>query len=386
MVLKRTTRAVFFFALVLGTLAKRFTHAAIIDLSGNLPVATNHNANPGASALRDAAVKDDILGYAVVKGGELVASAGPTWEENVWSVTKTWVATLIGIMMQKGIIAPTTTLETALPSVDWNAVASSEKKKAITIAQIMSMSSGLKASCGYYGAQDTVESVLNSPTFADGEVGSFNYLCSGSILSYVIYQQTGKTPLTYTREELFPALGMNDEIVWSPTHGSNDIQESGHGLVLGPHDLAKLGQLYLQGGLTGGSESTELISADFVNASSSNQLISPMSIYQCCVCKFFKSDDAGYGYMQWLHKTASGPANCALGHQGQFICNWPGLDLAIAITSNEFTGYDSSCRLLGLVATGLDFESLTALIPSFTATLTGLFGLLCASVVALVLV
>ena len=203
MVLKRTTRAVFFFALVLGTLAKRFTHAAIIDLSGNLPVATNHNANPGASALRDAAVKDDILGYAVVKGGELVASAGPTWEENVWSVTKTWVATLIGIMMQKGIIAPTTTLETALPSVDWNAVASSEKKKAITIAQIMSMSSGLKASCDYYGAQDTVESVLNSPTFADGEVGSFNYLCSGSILSYVIYQQTGKTPLTYAREELF---------------------------------------------------------------------------------------------------------------------------------------------------------------------------------------
>jgi hypothetical protein len=123
-----------------------------------------------------------------------------------------------------------------------------------------------------------------------------------------------------------------------------------------------------------------------VNASSSNQLISPMSIYQCCVCEFFKSDDAGYGYMQWLHKTASGPANCALGHQGQFICNWPGLDLTIAITSNEFTGYDSSCRLLGLVATGLDFESLTALIPSFTATLTGLFGLLCASVVALVLV
>jgi len=35
---------------------------------------------------------------------------------------------------------------------------------------------------------------------------------------------------------------------------------------------------------------------------------------------------------------------------------------------------------------GLDFESLTALIPSSTATLTGLFGLLCASVVALVLV
>ena len=148
------------------------------------------------------------------------------------------VATLIGIMMHNGTVAANTTLETALPSVDWNAVASAEEKKTITLAQVLSMSSGLQAPCLSYGAQDTVEAVLNSPTFADGDVGSFNYLCSGSILSYVIFQQTGKTPLAYAREVLFPTLGINDDVVWTPTHGSDGIHESGHGMVLGPMDLA----------------------------------------------------------------------------------------------------------------------------------------------------
>ena len=334
--------------------------AVVVDLSATFPVASNHNANPGATALSDAFVANDVLGYAVVKGGELVASAGPSWEEDVWSVTKTWVATLIGIMMHNGTVAANTTLETALPSVDWNAVASAEEKKTITLAQVLSMSSGLQAPCLSYGAQDTVEAVLNSPTFADGDVGSFNYLCSGSILSYVIFQQTGKTPLAYAREVLFPTLGINDDVVWTPTHGSDGIHESGHGMVLGPTDLAKLGQLYLQGGVTGGSSSAQLISADFVNASVTNHLTSPMSSDDCCSCASYVSEDTGYGYMQWLFETPSGRANCAVGFQGQFICTWPSLDLTIAITSSVFTDYDSSCGLLALVGTGLDFESSTS--------------------------
>ena len=88
----------------------------------------------------------------------------------------------------------------------------------------------------------------------------------------------------YAREVLFPTLGINDDVVWTPTHGSDGIQESGHGMVLGPTDLAKLGQLYLQGGVTGGSSSAQLISADFVNASVTNHLTSPMSSDDCCSC------------------------------------------------------------------------------------------------------
>lgn len=176
--------------------------------------------------------------------------------------------------MQKGLLTTTTTLESALPTCNWAVVLDATDKKKITIAQMLSMSSGLTASCFYYGAQDTVEAALSSPTFSSDQIGRHNYLCSGSILSYVIWQKTGKTPLQFAEEELFPALGINRSVTWQPTYSSNGIQESGHGLVLGPIELAKLGQLYRQGGVTGAG--VHLISNDFVKASSTDQLITGM--------------------------------------------------------------------------------------------------------------
>ena len=77
--------------------------AVVVDLSATFPVAANPTPTP-VRQLSDT-VANDVLGYAVVKGGELVASAGPSWEEDVWSVTKTWVATLIGVMMQNGTVS-----------------------------------------------------------------------------------------------------------------------------------------------------------------------------------------------------------------------------------------------------------------------------------------
>jgi CubicO group peptidase (beta-lactamase class C family) len=350
-------------AVLLLLLAAR-THAqTTVDLAEPLAEAANHNSNPGAAALC-AARASDVLGFAVVKGGKLVASGGTSSMENVWSVTKTWVATLVGIMVQKGLVSLSTTLEAALPSVDWARVNNASDKKKITIAQMLSMSSGLEAKCMSYGDQSTVEAVLSSPSFSSTIIGKFYYLCSGSILSYVIYHNTGKTPMAYAQTELFPALGITRSIAWEPAHGSDGIQESGHGLVLGPSELVKLGQLYRQGGATGGMASTQLIPAEFVAASQVNQLqpadekISFVDLlYLGRACKF-KSNGAGYGYMKWLFETPKGSADCAVGHAGQFICTWPDLDVVVAITSSVTSDYTSSCELLDLFSdVDLDFDS-----------------------------
>ena len=354
-VTKPTLRAATFLSIALPALAQ----TAVIDLSRPYTNAPKHNANAGASRLQSAQ-QLDVLGFAVVKNGQLVASSAARERQNVYSVTKTFVATLIGIMIQNGDLTVSTTLEAALPNVNWAQVSSANEKRAITIGQMLSMSSGLTANCYSYGPQGTVEQTLSSPQFSAAQVGRHNYLCSGSILSYVIYQLTGRTPLQYANEHLFPALGISRSITWSPTYGANGIHEAGHGLVLDPIELAKLGSLYRQGGVTGGNSSTQLIPASFATASNVDQLtqrISSWSLFylgQRCV---FKSSGAGYGYMKWLFSTASGQADCALGHQGQFICTWPDLDVIIAITSRDSTDYTSSCELLDLVASGLDFDA-----------------------------
>jgi len=339
-----------------------FMPLAVIDLSQPFAQSENHNANPGASVLLNAQ-RSDVLGFAVVKAGQLVASSAASERQNVWSVTKTWVATAIGILVQNNILNVSTTLEAALPDVNWNAVSAANAKRAITIEQMLSMSSGLTAPCLAYGPQGTVEQALNSPQFTASQVGRQNYLCSGSILSYVIYQQTGRTPLQYASEHLFPSLGISRSVAWSPAHGSNSINEAGHGLVLAPFELAKLGSLYRQGGVTGGASSTQLIPSSFVAASSVDQLAQriPASYFSYLGMRCtFKSNGAGYGYMKWIFTTASGPADCAQGRAGQFICTFPDLDVIIAITSRGTTDYSSSCELLDLVASGLDFDSSSA--------------------------
>lgn len=346
-------------------------HAQVtVDLSAPFAQASNLNANPGADALHKAK-KWDVYGFAVVQAGALVASAPAAEQTNVWSVTKTWVATLIGQLVQQGRLDLTTTLEVALPDADWSAVSAATDKQAITIAQMLSMSSGLSNYCNFPGDQTTVEAVLNSPTFEHRYIGKHFYLCSCAILSYVIHRQTGKTPLEFASDELFPALGIARNVTWQPVYGSDGIQESGLGLHLGPLELAKLGQLYRQGGVTGGNATARLLPASFTAASSIDQLEERISLwslgYLGSACRF-KSAGAGYGFMKWIFQTESGPADCALGHQGQFICSWPELDLIIAITSRDDTDYTSSCELLDLVASGLDFQRETTTTNALTWT------------------
>ena len=178
-------------------------------------------------------------------------------------------------MFQKGYISADTTLEDALPLVDWGQVKDGAAKKAITVGQILSMSSGMMAGCFSYGDQSTAEATLSAPFFISMNAGRFSYLCSGSILSYIIFQQTKKTPLAFAQEELFPALGLPSSISWNPAHGQDGIQESGHGLIMGPLDLAKLGQLYHQGGKTGSTSSVQLIPASFATDARTNALRIP---------------------------------------------------------------------------------------------------------------
>lgn len=343
-------------------LAALMVHAClaqvIVDLSAPLAEAGNMNANPGATALHRTRSRD-IFGFAVVKKGALVAAAPETATRNVYSVTKTFVATMIGQLVQQGRLSVTTTLEVALPGVNWAQVEGASDKKAITIGQMLSMTSGLRNFCVWPGPQDTIEATLNSPKFVSDQVGRHFYLCSCAILSYVIHRQTGKTPLQFAEDEFFPALGITRSVAWQPTHGSDGIQATGHGLVLGPLELAKLGQLYRQGGVTDTSMTTQLLPAAFVVASSADQLEQriPSSAldFLGSACKF-KSAGAGYGYMKWIFSTSSGPVDCAVGHGGQFICSWPDLDVIIAVTSSDDTDYTSSCQLLDLVASGLDFD------------------------------
>ena len=58
------------------------------------------------------------------------------------------------------------------------------------------------------------------------------YLCGGSILSYVVRELTGKAPLAFANEELFPASWHIQGIDGASACGVDRVEEGGHGLIL----------------------------------------------------------------------------------------------------------------------------------------------------------
>ncbi len=80
-----------------------------------------------------------------------------------------------------------------------------------------------------------------------GEKGIFHYLGVTNILSYVLQERTGMSPREYLAEKVLDACGLQDSNIewWQNADG---LEYAYHGLELTAKQMAKFGQLYLQGG------------------------------------------------------------------------------------------------------------------------------------------
>jgi len=87
---------------------------------------------------------------------------------------------------------------------------------------------------------------------------------SGRLYSYIFKKLMGVRPREYMAANIFPELGINDnKIGWRKN--SDGVHTNGWGMIMSAYDMAKLGQLYLQNGLS--APDTHLISSDWVNLS-----------------------------------------------------------------------------------------------------------------------
>ncbi len=159
-----------------------------------------------------------------------------------------------------------------------------------------------------------------------GEKGLFYYLGVSNILSYVLQERTGMSPREYLAEKVLPSLGMQDsDIDW--WQNADGLEYGFHGLELTAKQMAKFGQLYLQGGLS--APDTQLLAPEWVSNSTSVQVeeapvVSPVDPSVGFIAK--------YGYLFWISDGATigapnaGQFYCTIGLGGQDICFDPELD------------------------------------------------------------
>jgi CubicO group peptidase (beta-lactamase class C family) len=207
--------------------------------------------------------QDSLL---IVRHGNIVLDAyyapyQPNITHDVRSVTKSVLSTLTAIAIRNGQLdgvehpVMDLFLDKQIPDIDDN-------KKAITIQQLLDMTSGIawqeksftpdEAIIRMYQASDRTAFVLSQP-MSDAPGTKF-YYNSGNpyVLSALLTRKTGQNTFDFAKKELFGPLGITSA-GWGRVDAQGVI-DGGAGLSLAPHDMARIGYLYLRNGIWDGKE------------------------------------------------------------------------------------------------------------------------------------
>lgn len=280
----------------------------------------------GLQAIREREI--DIHSLLIIRNGMVVVDAsfypydGKTVHD-LASVTKSITTTLIGIAADQGKLDLDQPMVSFFP--EYTIANLDDRKKSITVRHLASMSSGLE-SMGLEGDEGTLRNMQESEDWVqfalDRKVVSqpgtaFVYDSPGMhLLSAILQKATGMTALEFARQNLFEPLGIQD-VIWPP-----DTQGYSHGwgdLYLYPHDVAKIGYLWLNRGVW---EERQIVSQEWVESSVRTQIKTGMD------------DDYGYGW--WTMSGIAGSEFAAIGRGGQRIQVLPALGIILVTTGGGF--------------------------------------------------
>jgi CubicO group peptidase (beta-lactamase class C family) len=239
---------------------------------------------------------------------------------NVASVTKSVMTTLIAIAADQGKLKLDQPVLSFFP--DKSIANRDARKERMTVRHLASMSSGL-ACIGEHdeptlhqmnASADWVQFTLDLSMAA--EPGSvFSYCSPGMhLLSAILQKATGMTTLEFAERNLFAPLGI-EKVRWPA-----DPQGVNHGwgdLFLLPGDAAKIGQLWLNGGVWNGKQ---IVSRQWVEASSRKEIATRPP---------WQGD---YGYGWWIMTGDEIPQFAASGRGGQRVGVFPTLR-AVAVVN-----------------------------------------------------
>ena len=292
----------------------------------------NHGLDSNAPGrLHEALDPTQVLASVIVKDGYIVDEYYKEGrDENsvflLHSCSKSVTSALIGIAIDRGYIESVDVpISEYFPQI---AKSGSEYLKQVTIWHLLTHTSGISSADtdvweDWRSSENWVDYVLERPVTSEpGTV--FSYTTGGThLLSAILQKATGKTVYDFGREYLFDPVGMDSVQCDTDAQG---ISDGGNGFYMDVYDMARFGQLYLNGGVW---EGRQIIPQEWVQDSTSLQ---------------FKrsTGTADYGYQWWVRKFGEQgyDAYFAQGHFGQYIFVVPDLELVIVFTSSH-TGSSS---------------------------------------------
>jgi len=248
-----------------------------------------------------------------------------TTKHDISSITKSVVALLVGIALDRGALK---SLDT--PALDFFPEypdLRSPDRDRITVQDLLTMRAGLRWIYQPYlsfwrridASPDPYRLILEQPVTATPGT-EFRYNNGSADLVGAIIQRAAHRPLgEFAKEALFEPLDVTD---WEWGQMANGDLGASWGLRLRPRDFAKIGQLVLDRGQWRGRQ---IVSAAWIKDMTTRQVTQP---------------DGGYGYYWWLRSTTIAGRQIDLvegmGWGGQSLYVVPSLDLIVAVTAGVY--------------------------------------------------
>jgi CubicO group peptidase (beta-lactamase class C family) len=189
------------------------------------------------------------------------------------SATKSFLSALLGIAIADGAIPDGVDSHAADFFPDYASLNPSTDKSLITIADLLTMRSGLQYTEGaddaLFAAPDPARATFSRPV-VDLPVGSvWNYSSGGSgIIAEILRVATGMTPLAYGKAKLFGPIGIVDP-PWDA--GQSGTNFGGFGLQLTAREMARFGELFRNRGAWAGQQ---VVPAAWTDASTQDRCAS----------------------------------------------------------------------------------------------------------------
>lgn len=325
-----------------------FLHAYAFASSVSYPLDGWQNVHPEERGIQSNTLADmmayihkkqyEIDSITVVRNGYIVLDTYfwpymKNQTHDIASCTKSITSALMGIAIDKGFIS-----NVDRPVLDFfkdKTVANMDShKNSMTIENLLTMASGLECRDTYRhqfeglyemkNSNDWVQYVLDLP-MSDPPGEKFEY-CGGAsfLLSAIIRNTTEMSTLDFAKKYLFTPLDI-DDVDWEISPKGN---HTGYGeMSLTPHDMAKVGWLYLNKGRWGNKQ---LISSAWVETSTRGHFDADLFDH--------------YGY-QWWGDSAGWWFNSvdyymAVGYEGQRIFIVPEKKL-VAVFTGRLQGKDN---------------------------------------------
>ncbi len=244
------------------------------------------------------------------------------------SVTKSVTSILTGIAFDRGGIqldAPVTSYIAAPQSTVWG-----QKGYPITLRNILSMSSGTAWDDSVPGANNPSAQLLETPDITRYVMGSAQIHPPGTFYNYdnglpalagiLVARKVGEPFERFAEANLFGPLGITN-YRWTRVREGGVLAAGGFYML--PRDMVKIGHLMLQGGLWNGHR---VVSAEWVREATRQQTAAgqyPYGFYWHLTNAQERHVQGEDGFM-------------GLGQGGQVIAVFPGLDMVVVVTSQNW--------------------------------------------------